>query len=185
MNFSLILYLPLTLPPPRLPLPHPFPPSVPPSLFNRLRLHLPQCCSRLFGRPDGPVARRRWLNGAHRTHWVHCAFDEALHLSHSRAFVCNCVCVVDGEGTSVCFRAHTRGRIILCALLHLCSSIFLPGVDSVEIFIHACRDNVLNDKQDGWRSDRYSGSTLKRISHWPRRIPLHLHPSPRSPSLSL
>lgn len=72
--------------------------------------------------------------------------------------------------------ARTRRRITLCALLRLCSSIFLPGVDSVEIFIHACRDNVLHDKQDGSRCDRYSGSTLEQVSHWPSRVPLrHSH----------
>lgn len=77
--------------PPSLALLHPF--SVPPSLFNKLRLHLPQCCSRLFGRPDGPVAQCRRLNAARRAHWLHCAFDEALHLSPSRAGVCDCVYV--------------------------------------------------------------------------------------------
>lgn len=93
-----------------LPLPTPLFASVPSSLFNKLRLHLPQCCSRLFGRPDGPVAQRWWLNAARRAHWLHCAFDEALHLSHSRACVCVCVCaqlcvcVADCEGMLVCPR---------------------------------------------------------------------------------
>lgn len=128
MNFSFLLYFPLTLPVlSSTPLP-----SVPPSPLNKLHLHLPQCCSRLFGRPRGPVAQRRRLNAAHRTHWLHCAFDEALRLSHLRSLrvrLFACVHVADCEGTSVCPHRGCK-RPILCAHQHLSSYICLPGADT-------------------------------------------------------
>lgn len=56
------------------------PPSVPPSLFNKLQQHSPQRCSRLLGEPLGPVARRRRHHHQRLEQWRSTRGFDELHI---------------------------------------------------------------------------------------------------------